>query len=268
MITSNFEDFPDHRVKFFKLLRSINSHCFPGLFGEEEPKNRRPIYSPFPSPLPTAFLGMQEKSFSLIIDSIVWAFKHTMKDVAESGLLIMLELWKYVFFFFFFFFSFFFLFFPPFSLFFVRNVSNCNNAEFAGMFVRRFYVSILTDVLVVLTDRLHKSGSFFFFLFIFPSFFHQQQQQKGFKLQSQILQAMITVVESGHVQVPLFDPSSQPSGMTNQLFLRNFLKNLLEEGFPILNGFFSSSSLIPFFFLSLTPPPVSKLRNLSLDYVI
>lgn len=165
MITSNFEDFPDHRVKFFKLLRSINSHCFP------------------------AFLEMQEKSFSLIIDSIVWAFKHTMKDVAESGLLIMLELWK--------------------------NVSNCNNAEFAGMFVRRFYLSILTDVLVVLTDRLHKSG---------------------FKLQSQILQAMICVVESGHVQVPLFDPSSQPPGMTNQAYLRQFLKNLLETGFPILNG--------------------------------
>ena len=39
-----------------------------------------------------------------------------------------------------------------------RNVSNCNNAEFAGMFVRRFYISIMTDVLVVLTDRLHKSG--------------------------------------------------------------------------------------------------------------
>ncbi len=28
MITRNFEDFPEHRINFFKLLRAINSHCF------------------------------------------------------------------------------------------------------------------------------------------------------------------------------------------------------------------------------------------------
>lgn len=30
MITKNFEDFPEHRVAFFNLLRATNQHCFPG----------------------------------------------------------------------------------------------------------------------------------------------------------------------------------------------------------------------------------------------
>ena len=117
----------------------------------------------------------------------------------------------------------------------------------------------MTDVLVVLTDRLHKSG-------LSKGKKRKKRKgkrekgkgkrekgkgkerrlkqstnhplpphQKGFKLQSQILQAMITVVESGQVQVPLFDPSTNPPGMTNQTYLRQFLSKLLTEGFPILN---------------------------------
>lgn len=32
MITKNFEDYPEHRLKFFSLLRAIATHCFPALF--------------------------------------------------------------------------------------------------------------------------------------------------------------------------------------------------------------------------------------------
>jgi exportin-1 len=32
MITANFEDYPDHRINFFKFLRACNSHCFEALF--------------------------------------------------------------------------------------------------------------------------------------------------------------------------------------------------------------------------------------------
>jgi hypothetical protein len=31
MITKNFEDYPEHRLKFFSLLRAIATHCFPAL---------------------------------------------------------------------------------------------------------------------------------------------------------------------------------------------------------------------------------------------
>jgi hypothetical protein len=32
MITSDFVENPEHRVGFYKLLRSINTNCFPGTF--------------------------------------------------------------------------------------------------------------------------------------------------------------------------------------------------------------------------------------------
>jgi len=31
MITKNFEDYPEHRLKFFSLLRAIATYCFPAL---------------------------------------------------------------------------------------------------------------------------------------------------------------------------------------------------------------------------------------------
>jgi exportin-1 len=31
MINQDFAEYPEHRVGFFKLLRAINIHCFPGM---------------------------------------------------------------------------------------------------------------------------------------------------------------------------------------------------------------------------------------------
>ena len=53
MITANFEDHPDHRLKFFALLRAITNHCFRALF------------------------TLQPDQLKLVVDSIVWAFRHT-----------------------------------------------------------------------------------------------------------------------------------------------------------------------------------------------
>jgi hypothetical protein len=33
-------------------------------------------------------------TFKIIIDSVVWAFKHTMRNIAETGLNILLEMWQ------------------------------------------------------------------------------------------------------------------------------------------------------------------------------
>ena len=46
-----------HRVAFFKLLRVINLNCF------------------------DALLKLPPQQFKLIMDSIVWATKHTMRDI-------------------------------------------------------------------------------------------------------------------------------------------------------------------------------------------
>ena len=53
MITTNFEDFPEHRLAFFKLLKATNTHCFAALF------------------------AIPPEHHKLVVDSVVWAFKHT-----------------------------------------------------------------------------------------------------------------------------------------------------------------------------------------------
>ena len=67
MITKNFEDNPEHRANLFNLLRAINHHCFPALLTDQG-------------------------NFTLIIESIKWAFKHTERNVADTGLNTLLEL--------------------------------------------------------------------------------------------------------------------------------------------------------------------------------
>lgn len=58
----DFEEFPEHRTHFFYLLQAATSQCFP------------------------AFLSISPAQFKLILDSIIWAFKHTMRNVADTGL--------------------------------------------------------------------------------------------------------------------------------------------------------------------------------------
>lgn len=62
MITKNFEDYPEHRLQFFGLLRAITNNCFSTLF------------------------TMTPEQLKLVIDSIVWAFRHTERNIADTGI--------------------------------------------------------------------------------------------------------------------------------------------------------------------------------------
>jgi exportin-1 len=158
MITTNMLDHPEHRIGFFKFLRECNENCFYGLF------------------------NIPADSQKLIIDSIVWAFKHTERNISETGLEILEEL--------------------------LENVST--NPQIAQPFYQSFLLVLIQDVLVVLTDRLHKSG---------------------FKLQASVLKHIFHQVQSGLVTVPLYDPSTQPY-TENTSFLREHVGNLLVGAFP------------------------------------
>ena len=57
MITTNMLDYPEHRIAFFTFIHEANSHCFYALFS-------------IPAHLQ-----------KLIIDSIVWAIKHTERNI-------------------------------------------------------------------------------------------------------------------------------------------------------------------------------------------
>lgn len=53
---------PADRLAFFRLLRAVNMQCF------------------------DALLKLPSPQFKLIMDSIVWGIKHTMRDIADIGL--------------------------------------------------------------------------------------------------------------------------------------------------------------------------------------
>lgn len=126
MITKDFAEYPEHRTGFYSMLRAINRHCFPAL------------------------LELAPAQFKLFIDSIVWGFKHTMRDIADIGLEICGEL--------------------------IDNVSRTDTAV-AGAFYQSYYLSILQDIFFVLTDRDHKSGKFYVvFLYVIFSFLFKNLQ--------------------------------------------------------------------------------------------
>ncbi|XP_020080083.1 protein EXPORTIN 1A-like [Ananas comosus] len=105
MITKNFEDYPEHRLKFFSLLRAIGTHCF------------------------QALIHLSSQQLKLVMDSINWAFRHTERNIAETGLNLLLEMMK-----------------------------NFQMSEFCNQFYRTYYLNIEQEIFAVLTDTFHKPG--------------------------------------------------------------------------------------------------------------
>jgi len=105
MINTNFEEYPEHRANFYLMLQAVNTHCFATLVN-----------------LPPA-------QFKLVLDSIIWAFKHTMRNVADTGLDILYQL--------------------------LQNVSQ--NDATAQAFYQEYYFLILQYVLSVVTDTSHSA---------------------------------------------------------------------------------------------------------------
>lgn len=68
MINKDFHEFPDHRTNFYLMLQQVVTHCFPAL------------------------LTIPAAQFKLVLDSIIWAIKHTMRNVADTGLSILTKL--------------------------------------------------------------------------------------------------------------------------------------------------------------------------------
>lgn len=105
MITKNFEDYPEHRLKFFSLLRAIATHCFPAL------------------------MRLSPQQLKLVMDSIIWAFRHTERNIAETGLILLLEMLK-----------------------------NFQVSELCNQFYRTYFLTIEQEIFAVLTDTFHKPG--------------------------------------------------------------------------------------------------------------
>ncbi|XP_061703911.1 exportin-1 [Cydia pomonella] len=106
MINKDFEEYPDHRTEFFLLLQAVNTNCF------------------------KAFLSIPPAQFKLVLDSIIWAFKHTMRNVADTGLQILHRL--------------------------LQNVEQ--HPQAAQSFYQTYLCDILEHVFSVVTDTSHGAG--------------------------------------------------------------------------------------------------------------
>jgi exportin-1 len=105
MITKNFEDYPEHRLQFFSLLRAITNACGSTLF------------------------AMSPQQLKLVIDSIVWAFRHTERNVADTGLNLLSEM-----------------------------LTMFDSSDVATQFYQSYYMNLVREIFAVLTDTFHKPG--------------------------------------------------------------------------------------------------------------
>lgn len=176
MIKNNFEDFPDARINFFHLLRSINQHNFSSLFALDDNPAKA------------------EAEFRIIINAIVWAFKHTERNVAETGLQILVEM--------------------------LRNV---DNSPFVNYFYRIYFKSILNDILSVLTDTFHRPG--------FKLHAQILMHLIGAVASGQITEPIWDQSQPDQVALATGNGSSPPS---NAVYLQNHLLKILKDAFPNL----------------------------------
>ncbi|CAG9460409.1 unnamed protein product [Pedinophyceae sp. YPF-701] len=105
MITADFSQYPEHRLKFFELLQSITMRCF------------------------NVLRTMTPQQQKLVMDSIVWAIRHTERNVAEKGLSLLLDMLR-----------------------------SFQISPDALQFHQAYYLELLREVLQVMTDTFHKPG--------------------------------------------------------------------------------------------------------------
>src|SRR5256885_17097642 len=92
MINKDFSEFPEHRVEFFKLLRAINLHCFPGMLDNIKKKQRYYRTKWLTAEFLVALLKLDARQFKFVIDSCMWASKHDNREVEYAGLNMCIEL--------------------------------------------------------------------------------------------------------------------------------------------------------------------------------
>jgi len=103
MINKDMEAYPEHRINFFQMLSAIDRHCF------------------------NVLIALPDATLVLVIQAIVWAFKHSMRNVAELGIDILKDL--------------------------LVKVAMMENKTVAQAFYQKHFMSILEHVLGVVTDH-------------------------------------------------------------------------------------------------------------------
>lgn len=106
MINKDFQEYPEHRTNFYLMLQQVVAYCFPAL------------------------LTIPPAQFKLVLDSIIWAIKHTMRNVADTGLQILSKL--------------------------IENI--CQEEAAMQGFFQTYFTDILQHLFSVATDSSHSAG--------------------------------------------------------------------------------------------------------------
>jgi len=107
MIAGDTSSHPEIRLRFFALLRAVNARCF------------------------AALLALSPAQSKLVLDAIVWAVRHTARDVADVGLCLLSD---------------------------VLSSFAAQPSDVSGAFWAAWYAPLLQETLTVMTDTLHKPG--------------------------------------------------------------------------------------------------------------
>ncbi|KZZ98620.1 exportin-1 [Moelleriella libera RCEF 2490] len=139
-----------------------------------------------------ALLKLDNNQFKFVIDSCSWAFKHDNRDVEAAGLNMCLEL--------------------------INNIADKTDVATANAFFQRYFMTILQDVLFVVTDSDHKAG---------------------FKTQSMLLMKLFYYIHPADstqpkIQGPIYTPDQAQVGTDNKDYLGVSVSGLLRNAFPNL----------------------------------
>lgn len=103
MIRSETALFPEHRVNFFQMVDSATRSCF------------------------EVVINLPEKVLSMIIQSLLWALQHTIRQVAEIGIIMVRDI--------------------------LERVREVGSEEVRQRFYQQHYMNMLNHVMGVVTDH-------------------------------------------------------------------------------------------------------------------
>jgi len=172
----------------FQLILAITEHCFQALF------------------------NIPPEQFKTVIDCIVWAIKHELPAIFDSGLDALLMI--------------------------LKNVNTDLNV--ANQFYQFYYMSLLQDILYVITDGLHKSG---------------------FKQQSQILALLLQVVATDYITVPI----TEGQNLSNKELIFQYMVEELSKSFQTLSKAHTSQYIAQLFNMS---SDAGQFKTALRDYLI
>lgn len=155
MIQRNFDDFPDHRVKVYRLLKTIVVNCF------------------------KVVVSFDQADFNTMMMALYWAIKHHNDEISKLGLETIQTI-----------------------------IENFERSTVFKEFYKAHLIMLITEVLSVLSDTMHKSD---------------------FELQTVILSKLFYIVQSGDITEPIYNLNTNFTN--NRLYVKATVMDLISKKF-------------------------------------